>query len=107
MRYEYFCSNCDMVYEIEKKMADPNPAKCPICESDKFERYFSAESLPSVIYPGRPIWTYSDVKRYKTFRQNGGPLQKVDLTKHGDLGAWHTDAAQAPEPKKKKKGKKK
>lgn len=103
MIYEFFCEKCNKVIEFEKRMADPNPARCPICKSKKFTRYFSAQSVPSLLYPGRPIWTYSDTKKYKTFRQNGGPLMKVDPSKHGDLGAWHTSAEPATEPKKRKK----
>lgn len=103
MRYDYDCKGkCKSIIEIEKKMIDPAPVKCPVCGSKKFTRIYS---VPNLLYPGRPIHTYNDTKKYKTFRQNGGPLKKVDLSKHGDLGSWHTDADVAPEPK--KKGKKK
>lgn len=108
MIYEYLCGGkCKKVITVEKRMTDPSPEKCPVCNSKKFERYFSPESAPVIMNAGRPIWTYNDVKKYKTFRQNGGPLQKVDPTKHGDMGAQYTDAELAPEPKKKRKGKKK
>lgn len=104
MIYEFLCKGkCKGVIEVEKKMSDPNPTRCPFCNSTKFERHFSPLNI---IYPGRPIWTYNDVKKYKTFRENGGPLKKVDPSKHGDMGALHTGADNAPEPKK-KKGKKK
>jgi len=105
MRYDYLCKGkCKKVVEVEKKMADPDPAVCPFCNSKKITRYWGPASIPGVLYPGRPIWTYNDTKKYKTFRQNGGTLKKVN-SKHGDLGAWHTDAEIAPEPK--KKGRKK
>lgn len=104
MRYEYCCSKCKTIFEIDKKMGDPDPVKCLACKKKGgVERYFSPDGLPSIIYPGRPIHTYNDTKKYKTFRQNGGPLKKVDPSKHGDLGSWHSDAETAPEPKKKKK----
>ena len=97
MIYEYYChGKCKRVIEYEKKMADPDPVKCPFCKSKKFERKYS---IPNILYPGRPIWTYNDVKKYKTFNTNGGPKKKVD-SKHGDLGAWHTDAEAAPPEKK-------
>ena len=101
MRYDFFCAKCKKVIEIEKRMSESNPIACPICKSNKFTRHFG--SAPAVIYANRPIWTYNDCKKYKTFRQNGGPLQKVDPGKHGDLGAWNTDAERAPEKKKKKR----
>ena len=104
MRYEYVCGKCSTVFEVEKKMSDPDPKKCPNCKGKKIERYFSPGGLPSIIYAGRPIWTYNDSRKYKTFRQNGGPLKKMDPAKLGDLGSWHADAEAATEkPKKKRK----
>lgn len=80
-------------------MIDPDPSRCPFCKSKKIQRIYQPVAL---IYPGRPIWTYSDTKKYKTMTQDGKTF-KVDPSKHGDLGAWHTDAQVAP---KKKKGRK-
>lgn len=105
MRYDFYCAGkCKATVEIEKKMADPDPAECPECGSKKFARQYTADF--AIMYPGRPIWTYNDTKKYKTMRQNGGDLKKVDPGKHGDLGSWHTDAETAPDPKKKKPRKK-
>lgn len=104
MIYYFTCAGkCKGRVAIEKKMNDPDPVKCPLCRSKKFERYYGPETVPNVIYAGRPVWTYNDTKKYKTFRQDGGPLMKVDPSKHGDLASWHSDAEIAPEPKKKKK----
>jgi putative FmdB family regulatory protein len=101
MIYEYQCKTCEEVFEVEKRMLDPSPEICPICGGNEIERFWS--SSPAILFANRPIWTYNDVKKYKTFRQDGGQLKKVNPAKHGDMGAWHTDAEIAPEKKKKKK----
>lgn len=102
MLYEYKCSKCSKIIELEKSIKDDHPTECPHCKKQGLERHFSSESNPVVLYPGRPIWTYKEVKKFKQMSKDGGPAYKVDPSKHGDLGAWHSGAELAP-PKKKKK----
>lgn len=86
-QYDFWCDNCEAVIEIEKSMSDPNPESCPKCKSDRLRRLFS---IPSIHYANRPPWTYKECLRYKYVRKNGGPYFKVDPSKHGDLGSWHS-----------------
>jgi putative FmdB family regulatory protein len=104
MKYDYICQKCQKVFEIEKKLTDPPPSQCPHCRSKKIERHFSSDSMPAILYPNRPPWTYREALKYKTARWNGGPLTKIDPKKHGDLGSWNSPGEVVPE---KKKGKRK
>ena len=103
MLYDYECQKCGLVFEIEKSIVDPAPSNCPRCMGNRVERHFSPADVPTVLYPNRPPWTYNDAKRYKNARWCGGPLTKIDPSKHGDLGAWNSPGEVIPEKKKKKK----
>lgn len=44
--YDYKCSKCQQVFEIEKQMTDKTIPKCAKCKTDKnVYRVFSAPSL--------------------------------------------------------------
>lgn len=92
--YDFKCGACNMEFEVEKRMADPNPDACPGCGAASPERMFSPSTLPAMAYANRPIWTYKECKGYKTCTQNGSEPMKIDPSKHGDLGSWHC----TPEP---------
>ncbi len=88
--YDYICNKCKAVFEIEKRMTEPDPKKCPNCKSKKIERYFGdPEACPAVTYKDRPPWTYKECLKYKDCKFNDGPRVKIDPRKHGDIGAWH------------------
>lgn len=90
MRYNYKCAECDACFEVEKGIKDPPPSSCPKCGATKVERSFGPDDAPSILYKGRPIWTYNDAKKYKTCSQDGGPVRRVDPSKHGDLASWNS-----------------
>lgn len=105
MRYDYLCSDCGHKWEIEKSIKAPHPKKCPECGKDTAERDLST-SVPAMLYANRPPWTYKECLKYKDCRFNGGPRTKIDPSKHGDLGAWHSPGKVVPfneNDKKKKK----
>lgn len=102
-RYDYKCSKCDVVFEVEKSMSASAPSKCPACGKKEVERVFLPDGSPSVVYTNRPPWTYAEAKKYKTARWNGGPLVKIDPSKHGDIGSWNCPGEVVPENKKKGK----
>jgi putative FmdB family regulatory protein len=89
MRYDYICKHCNKIFEIEKKMSDPDPKSCPLCGSSSIERYFDSKYIPFITYKNRPTWTYNDCKKYKECSFNGGPRIKIDPSKHGDIGSWN------------------
>lgn len=90
-RYDYACQKCKLVFEVEKKMSDPAPSKCPGCRSKKIDRYFGDPSaIPAVGYKDRPPWTYKECLKYKDCKLNDGPRVEIDPSKHGDIGAWHS-----------------
>jgi len=99
MKYDYLCSDCHFVFEIEKRMSDPAPTRCPKCGKEHVERYYNSENIPSLIWLNRPTWTYNDCKKYKTAKFQGKEI-KVDPSKHGDLGAWYSSGDPAPKKKK-------
>ena len=86
--YDYQCQNekCRIVFEVEKKMVDPDPKKCPACACRKIARYWGSDSAPAVGYGDRPPWTYSEAKKYKTAKWKGMEF-KIDPNKHGDIGS--------------------
>jgi putative FmdB family regulatory protein len=90
MRYDYECTECKTVFEIEKRMTAPPPSVCPKCGSGKIQRHFSPADCPPIIYANRPVWTYNDAKKYKQCSQNGSPARKIDPNKHGDLASWNS-----------------
>lgn len=98
MKYDFICTKCKKLFEYEKSIKAPNPC-CIFCEG-KVERFFSGDDVPTVVYPNRPPWTYNDSKKYKNARWNGGPLTKIDPSKHGDIGAWHCPGNVIKEKKK-------
>jgi putative FmdB family regulatory protein len=59
MLFDYRCKECGEVVEIDKKIIDPHPTKCPKCDKDGLERYFA--SAPSVEYKGKG-WMKTDGK---------------------------------------------
>ncbi len=106
-KYDYICENkkCKKVFEIEKKMSDPDPKKCPHCNGKKVSRYYCAETVPSVGYTDRPPWTYKQAKKFKTAIYKGKET-KIDPAKHGDLGSWNSPGEIVkPKPKVKPKTK--
>lgn len=100
MRYDYECTECKVVFEVEKGIKDPPPSRCPKCGSSKVQRHFSAADAPPILYKGRPIWTYNDSKKYKQCSQDGGPVRKIDPNKHGDLASWNSPGEVVPKTKK-------
>lgn len=94
--YDWVCNGCKYKWETFKKMSDPNPTKCPECGAKgDVEKHYS-QSAPSVGYKDRPIWTYPEAKKFKDCRQDGGPRMKIDPSKHGDLGSWHSPGEIVP-----------
>lgn len=89
MRYDFKCSDCEFVWEVEKKITDPQPSFCPRCEGANVERSFGPGDVLPVLYANRPPWTYKECLKFKDCRMNDGPRTKVDPSKHGDLGAWN------------------
>lgn len=82
MRYDYQCKGCEEVFEIEKGMNDPSPDRCPLCGHGELARYWGRESVPNIVMPGRPPWTYKECLKYKTATFDGVTV-KVDPNKHG------------------------
>lgn len=80
--YDYQCGDCDLTFEVEKPMSAPHPDMCPECGGENVVRYWF--QAPSIGFPGRPIWTYNDCKKYKTATHEGVTV-KVDPTKQGGL----------------------
>jgi putative FmdB family regulatory protein len=101
-RYDYKCNACEYVFEVQHRMAEDGPKKCPRCEKERPEKMISC---PNITYANRPPWTYKEAKKYKTARMNGGPLVKIDPNKHGDLASWNSPGEVVPE-KKRARGKK-
>ena len=87
MRYDYTCEDCGHEWEVSKTMSAPDPKRCPNCKNKSVRRRWTS---PSVTYKDRPPWTYNDFTGYKTAKLNDGPRVKIDPSKHGDLGAWHS-----------------
>ncbi len=101
MFFDYLCHHCKKVFTIDKSIIAPHPNICILCgKKNKVERFYSPDSIPSVTYADRPIWTYNDVLKYKTCTYHDGPVTPVDKNKHGDITAWNDGPL-------KKKGKKK
>lgn len=90
MKYDFCCQGCQFVWEIEKKMSDPGPSKCPECGSKDIERHYGSSDSPPILYANRPPWTYKECLKYKDCKFNDGPRTKIDPNKHGDLGAWNS-----------------
>jgi len=84
-------------------MSAPDPKSCPNCKGRKVSRYFQPEGNPAVTYKDRPPWTYKECLKYKTGSLNGGPTVKIDPSKHGDLGAWHSPGEVVKPAQKKKR----
>ena len=87
MRYDFKCSKCGDIFEVEKRMSDPNPA-CLKCGGST-ERHFGPSNAPSITFADRPPWTYKEAKMYKTTKYKGKEY-RVDPSKHGDLGSWNS-----------------
>jgi putative FmdB family regulatory protein len=85
MRYDYKCEKCG-VFEVVKRMSDPDPKACPTCGGVIVRVY---EASP-ILYANRPPWTYKESLKYKTCSHNGGPKFNIDPSKHGDIGAWNS-----------------
>ncbi len=104
MLYDYVCRKCNSIFTINKSILDPHPDICIICNKKKcIERFYSPDSIPSVIYAGRPVWTYNDVLKYKECSFHDGPMIPVDKNKHGDITAFYDGPLP---PKKGRKNKK-
>lgn len=103
-KYDYICEKCKKIFEIEKKMADPDPKKCPHCKGKKVERYFGKDSVPTVGYGDRPPWTYKESKKFKTAIYKDKEF-KIDPNKHGDIASWNSPGEYIGPKKKKKKPK--
>ena len=88
--YDFHCFKCNVIFEVTKKMMDPNPEKCPACSSKKIERYYPG-NVPNFAIGNRPIWTYNDAKKYKTCSTGGKNKKKIDPSKHGDLGSQYCE----------------
>jgi putative FmdB family regulatory protein len=58
--YDYTCTSCDHIWEVSKKMTDPNPAECPNCKSNNVEKYWG-ETKQLVQYKGKG-WFKTDGK---------------------------------------------
>lgn len=103
-RYDYICvKKCKKVFEVEKRMSDPDPAFCPHCKGKAPERYFGKDAVPSVAYGDRPPWTYKEAKKYKTAKWKGMEF-KIDPSKHGDIASANSPGEVVkPKPKKGKK----
>lgn len=99
MRYDYICSECKYIWEVEKSIKDDDPKVCPKCTSNEVGRYFNPNDIPFILYANRPPWTYKDCLKYKDCKHNGGPRTEIDPSKHGDLGAWHCPGKVIPEKK--------
>lgn len=95
MRYDFCCGKCNITFEFEKRMSEPNPA-CPTC-GGFVERAFGKDDIPSVKYANRPPWTYNDVKKYRHV-SDGHNSYQMDGT-HGSMSS----ASISPPRKKKKK----
>jgi putative FmdB family regulatory protein len=91
--YDYMCKKCG-VFEVVKKMSDPDPEACPVCGEPNPEMYFGNQNV-SVTYANRPPWTYKECLKYRTCSSGDGRKFKVDPSRHGDIGAWNSpgDAA--------------
>ena len=59
MLYDYRCTACGEVCELNKSIKDPHPTTCPSCKQEGLERYFAA--APSVEYKGKG-WMKTDGK---------------------------------------------
>ena len=86
--YDYACKKCG-IFEVSKRMSDPDPEVCPQCGEPGPEMHFGNQNV-SVTYANRPPWTYKECLKYKTCSNGSGPKFKVDPSKHGDLGAWNS-----------------
>jgi putative FmdB family regulatory protein len=102
MRYDYKCLKCKKLFEVEKRITEPDPESCPHCKSKKIERYFCPENLPGVLYTDRPPWTYKEARKYKTAKYKGREF-KIDPSKHGDIGSWNSPGELVKPTKKKKR----
>lgn len=101
MRYDFYCSKCNLKFEVDKQMSAPKP-NCPHCDGN-VERSFGKEDIPAIHYAGRPPWTYNDAKTFKRV-SDGATSYDTSSGKHGDLGSW--DLRPPVIKKKPKKGQK-
>lgn len=104
MRYDYQCVNkkCKKVFEVIKRMSDPDPETCPHCRTDGPTRFYSTESLPTVGYTDRPPWTYPEARKFKTATYKG-KTYKIDPNRHGDITSWDFPGERTADPRKKRK----
>ena len=49
MLYTYKCKECEKHFQINKRMSDPPPSKCPMCDSEDIHRVYD---VPSIVYKG-------------------------------------------------------
>jgi hypothetical protein len=96
MVFTYLCHHCKASWRVEKSILAPAPSACPKCQSADIDRDYAADGKPSVIYVGRPVWTYNDARRFKDCRVNGGPRTRIDPSRHGDLGSWNSPGEVIP-----------
>jgi len=55
MFYDYKCTSCKKVVEVEKGMNDPKPEKCPRCGADNsLERIYTNPA--ATIYNGKGFY---------------------------------------------------
>lgn len=101
MLYDYRCINekCGKVFEVSKRMTDPDPDCCPHCMTVGPTRVYSA---PSIAYTDRPPWTYPEARKYKTATWKD-KTYKIDPNRHGDLTSWDFPGEPCANPRKKKK----
>lgn len=51
-KYDYECFKCEILVEVTKKMSDPTPWRCPICDGE-FTLIRHIKVAPSVEYKGK------------------------------------------------------
>lgn len=58
--YDYRCTKCKHIWEVNKKITEPHPTECPNCNSTTIERYHG-NSDQLVQYKGKG-WMKTDGK---------------------------------------------
>lgn len=50
--YDYKCLPCGNVFEVNKRITDPDPTECPNCKCGPIERHHASDTLGLVQYKG-------------------------------------------------------